>query len=211
MANDTLSPDNGVNHNYVEANDTREKLEDDVSELVEKWRKDEGILSVYSTLAYVQIINLLDRQAAITEREWTARWTSHAVTNAELNADLLEIGNQLTDMENQRDELQDKLDEIEQTHMRLPVDADGVPIKPGDKVNCGQYTDYYVLGINDVSWIDLFGSSHEARITRHVQQDTVKSLIKELVEDHTYKTESCTDDLIAEYAERIRKAVEHGA
>ena len=50
-------------------NDSREKLEDDLFALVQKWHVDRSFWSIYGSVGYAQIRELLDRQAAITERE----------------------------------------------------------------------------------------------------------------------------------------------
>lgn len=181
----------------------------------------------------------LDRMAAITEREWTARWMSHEITNAELKSDMLEMGDQLTDMENQRDEwktkcetrevaykqadaerkryseqiseLQAKLDDMERTYMRLPVDADGVPIRIGDYLQ-GVYSKFEVCAVSEhyAYWAE---GKHfdEADCCRHVQQDAVESLLDQFWrETDGIVFPSDKDGLLekkkAEYAERIRRA-----
>ena len=136
--------------------------------------------------------------------------------------DLLEIGNQLTDMENQRDELQDKLDEIEHTHIKLPVDADGVPIKPGDYMALGDsrgevkalsYAPYnelpWQMQLDDYEWYVTVNA-------HHVQPDTVESVLEKALYEaaHLDRPEgywaSAADvtNIVNDYAERIRKAVE---
>lgn len=133
--------------------DTREKLEEDVQHFV-------NVYCAGHPLVYDKVIELLDRQAAITAREcssidWWAKVEALQDERDELLAmldekdellgsatrnldesldDLKDMGDQLTDMENQRDELQAKLDAYDETHIALPVDADGVPIKVGDKM-----------------------------------------------------------------------------
>ena len=49
--------------------DTREKLEADLLELTKAWKADDSFMSIYSTVAYAQVKELLDRQAAITRTE----------------------------------------------------------------------------------------------------------------------------------------------
>lgn len=50
--------------------DTREKLLEDLERQVKYWRKYDGnYMRIYSTVAYAQVKELLDRQEAITERE----------------------------------------------------------------------------------------------------------------------------------------------
>ena len=164
--------------------DTREQLEADIRKC---------ITYVERTLMYPDsankttevlrttvesVIGWLDRQAAITERE------------------------------------------IESTHIKLPLDADGVPIHIGDNVRLNPKGGIFTVrgvGVNTAGNPVMWGvRESNTQTTRHridgeihhVQPDTVESLLEDLVEVHTYKTESCTADVIAEYAERIRKAVE---
>lgn len=139
--------------------DTREKLEEDLQALTESWHEYDGnYMLIYYSVAYAQIKELLDRQASITRREcssidWWAKVEAlqderdellemldekdellgSATRNLDESLDdLKDMGDQLTDMENQRDELQSKLDRIDETHIALPLDADGVPIRVGD-------------------------------------------------------------------------------
>ena len=81
--------------------------------------------------------------------------------------------------------LQDELDEIEQTHMRLPVDADGVPIRPGDMLTYDGVP-MEVMAVGDSPWFDrhpteVLLSCEDASSCRHVQPVTVESLLDEFV------------------------------
>ena len=134
--------------------DTREKLEADMRNMLHSLVDN---ARGYSTIAFRwnsdTFITLLDRQAAITERERERHWLQDerdellemldekdellgsATRNLDESLDdLKDMGDHLTDMENQRDELQAKLDAYDKTHMELPLDADGVPIRVGDKM-----------------------------------------------------------------------------
>ena len=52
--------------------DSREKLEADLDSLTKKWHEYDGnYMRIYSTVAYAQVKELLDRQMALTSREWS--------------------------------------------------------------------------------------------------------------------------------------------
>lgn len=117
------------------------------------------------------------------------------------------------------------VDEIERTYIKLPVDADGVPIKPGDYMALGDsrgevkalsYAPYnelpWQMQLDEYEWYAIVNA-------RHVKQDTVEGLLKEFALATDYAGDwNNTDDaderrrqvdaLVAGYAERIRKVVE---
>ena len=109
--------------------DTRERLEADIhhaADEMDRFYCGERFINTH------KIIGWLDRQAAITEREcrrpnWEYCETCEAIAD-----------------------LQDKLDEMEQTHIKLPLDADGVPIRPGDTLKSES-------GIDTVAAVDEAG------------------------------------------------------
>ncbi|MBR1445478.1 MAG: hypothetical protein IJ586_08535 [Alloprevotella sp.] len=126
--------------------------------------------------------------------------------------------------------LQGKLDEMERTHMLLPVDADGVPIRIGDlleHVDIDGYEERFtVMGYtrmpDSVTFMATNGVSAEFYCDqcRHVQQDTVESLLEEFQQDtlttqgeyagEVIDADKWKRDLkehIEDYAERIRKVV----
>ena len=109
-------------------------------------------------------------------------------------------------------------DEIENTYMKLPVDADGVPIKPGDLIELDydegkyQFTVETVIFDGDRWDLGYEGDTTEdcARVEyehmRHiVQPETVESILEEFAPRwlDTYNTGRKLE-LIAEYADRIR-------
>lgn len=109
-----------------------------------------------------------------------------------------------------REPLLELLDEIETRYMRLPVGADGVPIRPGDLVfdityNYELYATKMFLGLD--GWTINARRPDELR---NVKFDTVKSELAKFLtacgddDPHYY------DEQIAEFAERIRKAVDRG-
>lgn len=132
-----------------------------------------------------------------------------------------------------RIDLELTLADMDRTHMRLPVDADGVPIRPGDEMRFGADAPVRVDSIGtsrcycgDFGWFGSNGGFYgrgTLRSCRHVKPETVESLLNkfqddvlsaqgeyagEVIEADCYLRELHT--LIEDYAERIRKAVEHG-
>ena len=125
------------------------------------------------------------------------------------------------------------LADIDRTHMMLPVDADGVPIRPGDKVfgygrkNDGmtvrfldQYGNLMVCDKGSKSLKDcLYWAADNVT---HSAPETVESLLAEMVKDIAserviYVPDDKMDefdarlrDIRADYAERIRKAMDNG-
>lgn len=117
------------------------------------------------------------------------------------------------------------LADVEQTHMRLPVDADGVPIRVGETVY-GKYLKGYpsfvVRGFEFDTEYDQWNVKTgaamytSANLLSHVPSDTVESVLEDFIEafdawdnECNHDREELRDKLFAEYAERIRKAVEH--
>lgn len=123
-----------------------------------------------------------------------------------------------TDLETLRgiaDELDAELAYIERTYMRLPVDADGVPVRIGDTMGriCAEDRDVFTVGLigSDGLCMDDETSFFKASECRHVQPDTVEDIIAEVVQfGANADTGTRIEDVVEEYAERIRKAVEHG-
>lgn len=112
------------------------------------------------------------------------------------------------------------IDEIEAQYIKLPVDADGVPIRPGDEIQFGTNAPVHVYSIGtsrcdcgDFGWFGSDGGFYgrgTLSSCRHVKPDTVEDIIEDIWLDDDWH---CLDDdaskqRIADYAERIRKAVE---
>ena len=137
-----------------ESDDSREKLEADIARYFACWLRGGG----ENTLAV--IIGWLDRQVAITTRECTAVYelgceACRAAQKREIasmqakldkcykpNWEYCETCERLA-------ELQAKLDAYDETHMELPVDADGVPIRVGDMVSLNNREPFEVGGVRD--------------------------------------------------------------
>lgn len=119
------------------------------------------------------------------------------------------------------------VEELKQQYIKLPLDADGVPIRTGDTISYRE-----MIHPHDCDTI-VFYDDGEWRVhttdswllnpieCRHVKQDTVESLLEEFSQKMTenigmYTAESIEDDelkrldekTIADYAERIRKVAE---
>lgn len=108
------------------------------------------------------------------------------------------------------DTVHNALDEIEAQYLKLPVDADGVPIRPGDLL-VDTTSDYELYATK--MFLGLNGWAINARRPdelRHVKPDTVESVLQEFAlacEEQGYKNPRI-DGIVEEYADRIRKAVE---
>lgn len=74
-SNDNLRPESvvsagsGRSNETFDAQDSREKLLEDLERHVKEWREADGFMRIYGSVAYAQVKELLDRQEAITERE----------------------------------------------------------------------------------------------------------------------------------------------
>ena len=109
------------------------------------------------------------------------------------------------------------VEEIEQQYIKLPLDADGVHIKPGDYMALGDSRGEvialtYTPG-NSLPWEMQLddGEWYSTQFAHHVQHETVESVLSDFAiacEEQGYK-DPHIDGLLEEYAERIRKAVEH--
>lgn len=127
--------------------------------------------------------------------------------------------------------LLDILDEIEARYMKLPMGADGVPIKPGQTLYEIEYNDeietkHYreipgccVYGVSDKR-VYIWNYDNDRRIIgvyanelTHDKPDTVESIIMEAMQHAFGVSPRCETldmgDKVNEYAERIRKAVEN--
>lgn len=184
--------------------DTREKLEEDIRR----------------SLGYTvdDVLCWLDRQAAITEREITSTGIADWCQACDLQAKVDELTEQLADME--------------RTHMKLPLDADGVPIRIGDEMEWtnklnGEKERFTVAGYTTEysTWTHdnctLMATNDECAEfycdqCRHVKPDTIESLLQDLADEvweasctcQTIWSDSGLDGIAERYAERIRQSIE---
>lgn len=122
------------------------------------------------------------------------------------------------------------LDEIEAQYLKLPVDADGVPIFFGDLLSTIETGETFMCrGLAvclrneterfwtvEFDFDDYTGTPEyvSAKSCRHVNPDTVEGLLEDLALNHEwgYLGMVCNkdemDEVIADYADRIRKAVQ---
>lgn len=121
-----------------------------------------------------------------------------------------------------REPLLKLLNEIEAQYMRLPVDKNGVSVRPGDTLYKGKrkIPGSSVYGV-DSERVYIWNYENDARTIAfyasnftHTKPDTVESIIADLLADagcEHHEDGSCemglTSEQITEYAERIKKAV----
>lgn len=120
------------------------------------------------------------------------------------------------------------LGEIEAKYMKLPVDADGLPVSIGDKLTRHK-TNGKVYEVEELRydgetwWFESGEGCFSCDSASHVKHDTVESLLEEFAVKYEQVNnaplpkvgfgneiigEEELSDVIADYAERIRKAVE---
>ncbi|MBQ9020576.1 MAG: hypothetical protein IJ113_00975 [Eggerthellaceae bacterium] len=166
--------------------DTREKLEEDIrraADEMEKFTFGERFIDTH------KIIRWLDRQAAITEREAIERWDDKALAMYYAALD--------------RAHSNEIEAEIEREWMRLPVDADGVPIRVGDTMTDGVKR-RVVLAVSADSWQgddSYYGYSPTS--FRHVKPRTVEDVLAEFAGD--VRNGKWSLDMEQRYADEIRE------
>lgn len=188
-------------------------------------------------------VNELTAELEVARKRHMENEDQLAEENDALIASVNELEADLNTAELDNEHLREELRRIEQlerdsAYMRLPVDADGVPIHLGDVVVAQDEQPFEVRAfqLDTLGWfaIERLGSQWNVNQLHHVQPDTVESLLEEYAQDKSedwriacnrYFREHCWSkdwlqdpefsvvhcDNIAEYAERIRKAVEHGS
>ena len=100
--------------------------------------------------------------------------------------------------------------EIAEKFIELPLDADGVPIRPGDDV---QLTDGRRADANCITYfedtVDVGSDGWNPIWLRHVKSETVESIIGESIQFGAHAdTGTRLEGRIAEYSERIRAIVD---
>lgn len=101
----------------------------------------------------------------------------------------------------------------ENAWVRLPVDADGVPIRVGDKINVCQTKNVEVVGVGDqvVFTHYYMGDYHKhfAGDCHHHRAPTVEDVLREFGDWYAHTKGGCDEDgIIAEYAAKLRLAGE---
>lgn len=108
--------------------------------------------------------------------------------------------------------------EVSERFMELPVDADGVPIRPDDLMACTAFDTNnfdgkeHVMAVGNGFWVDKDGCTHIPSETRHVKPRTIEDVLSDAVGElfnadiSTGSTE--WDEVIAKYAEEIRGMME---
>ena len=91
--------------------------------------------------------------------------------------------------------------------MKLPVDADGVPIRPGDKVMLGNFAPV-ITGVGGETV--TLGQPYLASDCRHFKPDTVAEELAKFLSACGDDDPHYYDEEIAEFAERIRKVMHDG-
>ena len=100
--------------------------------------------------------------------------------------------------------------EVDEYYMPLPLDADGVPIRVGDKLEGWRHPiDQISFAANSIALDNCEGEHVTLHMLetdlRHVKPDPVKELLRDFARD-TCATKLADYD-VDEYAERIREAV----
>lgn len=192
-------------------NNMREKLEADIRQWLDS--------RLIGNEVYETVISWIDRQAEITAQvygDWIGTTNELQAKVDDLTVERDHLLEQIQKYADEAANFEQTLADFEQTHIKLPVDADGAPIRLGDTlvIEFGGSAD-----IGDVSDIHLREGKcvvsicfeHDGGITalpeyfRHVKPDTVESLLEE------FHGKLWSDDeeqmaLLEEYAERIRRA-----
>lgn len=166
-----------------EQRDSRECIESDLLALTKKWHDYDGdFMKIYSSVAYAQVKELLDRQAALTERETKLRelykfeenHRDHVRSIEEVNQRLNE---RIAELQDDNDRLQDVVALLRvaqvahrETHMKLPLDADGVPIHMGDYLSSDEYNGerFVCMGLD----VEVRGESEHWSVGKRLDADT---------------------------------------
>lgn len=126
-----------------------------------------------------------------------------------------EIERRICELQAKVDELQAELDEYDQTHMVLPVDADGVPIHVGDVVDSGLDSGKVLrLELWADGWVVVFDvgrgntSRYESTALRHVKPRTLEDVLRDfasrvLNSGHQWGLDA--PDMVPEFAAEIRE------
>ena len=106
-----------------------------------------------------------------------------------------------------------QVDESEDGWVRLPVDADGVPIRVGDVVewvdepNVSRVVSSIQLA-EDGWWVYVGGTGRRPDKYRHHHEPTVEDVLREFAREIDADAYGITDAKVAEFAARLRLAGE---
>ena len=113
------------------------------------------------------------------------------------------------------DHAADRIDErIEREYVKLPVDADGVPIRVGDRLTDGEYAftvdDMAVYGDGSWSIRNEDGNAWAACDVTHYHVPTVEDVLREfaekIIDSQIPNVHPTYEETIAEYAAKLRLA-----
>jgi len=100
--------------------------------------------------------------------------------------------------------------EVDERYMELPLDADGVPIRVGDKMKLSKDRVGTVVAVSETQFTARVSSREEkpvcqANLAHHFKPHTVEDVLREFA----YKVcdLNVADEAIAKYAVKIREAV----
>ena len=105
----------------------------------------------------------------------------------------------------------DELDVFGVAYIPLPVDADGVPIRVGDRVKdtCVVGHEWDVLAVTRDYWVSPDGSKHKPGQFVHAKTRTLEDVLEEYYDKRGWdEADNCAlnaDELTAKYAEEIRE------
>lgn len=154
-----------------------------------------------------------------------AELTELSNDNDLLQKQMLGLEDTIISLEAERDELQAKLDAYNETHMELPVDADGVPIRVGDEMESGN--ERFVVcavapgrvhrwNIHNIGELDRGTVAYPPNSLHHVKPRTIEDVLREyrskaddIYNDQLIGGEDRADALESldeEYAAEIREA-----
>lgn len=108
--------------------------------------------------------------------------------------------------------------EIERDYMKMPVDADGVPIHIGDIcTKLDERFEVRQLRTDGDAWwtIDRLGESYMANFCHHAKQRTLEDVLRDFIAAYDEWDDNAVDDrmerrdeLFAKYADEIRELLE---
>ena len=98
--------------------------------------------------------------------------------------------------------------EIAERYMELPLDADGVPCKPGDKLADKDGIPFFIKSVSSFRVYDEDGSWVDPSFCGHVKSDPVKELLEEFGDWYKHVAGGCDESsVIDEYAAKIREII----